>query len=710
MNRITSILILWGLLCLCSALQAQNAGRIQNLESRLDSMAQFVSGLTEKTNITLRDVPVAEYVRAIGLQHHVNVFIEDTPKQLMTSNLANESVQSVLLFVCKTFEYDLSFTGTIIQFVPYQAPSYEPQTVVRELNIEYEQGLLSLDLKQDSLYPVLREISRLTGRKIVAKPGTEGMLTAYLPPTAVDTALEALFLANGFRLSPRRKGYYVLQNSQSSLAHTPENGPSGRTDFSVEAFEDGAEQFVSVQAEDADLSSLLKGIFEATGLSYLMYDKLNGLVSLDADITRLPDLLGHLFRGTEYTYRKDGDLFLIGAKTLDGLRSTRIVRMKYRPTFQAIELIPGVKSTAQSQTNRNTNQNRQQNRRNPEAARTNSPYNNTNQNHNNNSQNGYQNSYGNSSSGTGLGTGQNQYGPSTDATIPPEITKTTVGETEIIEYPELNRIILDGPTDQIDRIAWFLEQIDRPVPMVKVEMLVVEVNKDRMLNTGVKAGLKASNDTLPRIQNLLPGVNYELAGDELNAILGHFPTLSNLGVLKNNFYVQLRAQEIQGNVKVKMQPVLSMLNGRSASLVIGQTQYYLLETQTASTGAVNNFQTFTQRFESIEASISLSLKPYISDDDMVTLEVLPDFTTPVGSFSSEVPPTIATRRFDSIIRVKNGETVILGGLTQEEVRDNSTGLPLLSRIPLLRRLTGNVDTGKSSTSLVIFITPTIYYH
>ncbi|MEL6846105.1 MAG: type II and III secretion system protein, partial [Bacteroidota bacterium] len=177
-----------------------------------------------------------------------------------------------------------------------------------------------------------------------------------------------------------------------------------------------------------------------------------------------------------------------------------------------------------------------------------------------------------------------------------------------------------------------------------------------------------------------------------------------------DFYLQLRAQESQGNLKVRMEPVLSMLNGREASLTIGQTQYFLLETTTSTSGAVNNFQQFTQRFDRIDANITLTLKPYISDNGIVTLDVLPDFTTPVGSFSADVPPTIATRRFVSTIRVKEGETVVLGGLNEEAITENREGIPWISRVPVLKWFTGNVQRTNLQSSLLIYITPTIYYN
>ncbi len=315
---------------------------------------------------------------------------------------------------------------------------------------------------------------------------------------------------------------------------------------------------------------------------------------------------------------------------MEGVRATRIVKLKYRPTVQAIELIP---------------------------------------------------------------------------------PKSLEG-VEVIEYAELNRIILRGPTDRVEDLSYFLEEVDKPIPMVKVEMIVVEVDKSRLLATGLKAGLRVPGDSLATTKQVLPGIDYKLTGPQVNDILGNsgIPFLSSLGRLSSNFYVQLRAQESQGNLSIKMKPVLSMLNGREATLTIGQTQYYLLDTQTSSTGAVNNFNQFTQRFEKIEANINLTVKPYISEADMVPLDLIPDFTNPLGTFDPNVPPTISTRKFESTIRVRNGETVILGGLSREETNESGSGIPFLSRIPVLKWFFSSREKSKVDSSLIIYITPVIYYN
>ncbi|MEO1218783.1 MAG: hypothetical protein AAFY45_34945, partial [Bacteroidota bacterium] len=232
------------LLLFSIGLRAQSDDRIQNLQVMLDSLAADIPGLNEQTTISLRDVSLAEYLRAIGIQHSVNLYIPETPNQIITHNLVNEPVKTVLLFVCKSFNYEIEPTGNILEFIPYEAPAIETEPEAKPLDISFEDGLLSVDLKNDSLYKVIRRISELSGIKIVSRPGLSGKLSAYLPPTPIDTALEALFLTNGFVLNPRKKGYYVLDKSLPDA----DNPVRDRLSFEVESFTDGDDEYITTTA------------------------------------------------------------------------------------------------------------------------------------------------------------------------------------------------------------------------------------------------------------------------------------------------------------------------------------------------------------------------------------------------------------------------------------------------------------------------------
>lgn len=675
--------------------KAQEQNRLEALSELLDSLAVRIPALNEETNISFSKVPLAAYLRAIGLEHQINLYVDDTPGLLITSNLSKEPVKNVFLFICKNFNYTIEVVGSILEFKPYVPPKVVKQAPPAYTpNISFKDGLLSVDLKQDSLFEVVKIISSLSGEKLLLPSGTKGNITAFLPPTPLDTALEAIFRTNGFLLRKRRKGYTILEPTGQGSLNGELTQPKGNN-FFIETYTDGEQDYISIDAKNADLDLMMEVLFERLGTSYLLYDPLDGQVTAHAEFSTLDDWLNHVFQGTDYSYKKEEELYLLGKSEHPWLQTIEMVKLKHRPTSQAMELIPGISGiTANGNDARNANLNRTNTTLNNRTGTLNNPrLNNT----------GLNNSLNNLQ-------GLNGRQPSLSQSLPPQITKAKVGEVDLVEYAELNRLILKGPADQVREIQDFLIEIDRPIPMIRIEMLVVEVNQDRFLSTGVTAGVRQSGDSVGNSANILPGFNYTLDGVDLNQLLGNVPALAPLGVLSQNFYVNLQAQETRGNLKVQMKPVLSMLNGREASLTIGQTQYFLLETTTANTGAVNNFQQFTQRFESINANVTLTVKPFVSDEGMVTLDVMPDFTTPIGSFDPNVPPTIATRRFVSTIRVKDGESVVLGGLTENSIGENTQGLPWVSRVPILKWFFGNVQKTRNRSSLLIYITPKVTYY
>ena len=105
----------------------------------------------------------------------------------------------------------------------------------------------------------------------------------------------------------------------------------------------------------------------------------------------------------------------------------------------------------------------------------------------------------------------------------------------------------------------------------------------------------------------------------------------------------------------------------------------------------------------------MEITPWVSASGDVTVDIKPEFKTPVGSLSSEVPPTINSRILDSTVRLKDGETIILGGLIQESNVDNVNKVPILGNIPLLGRLFRNKSTSTIKSELVVFVTPHVFY-
>lgn len=637
--------LLGALLCWighCQALAQRQEARLEQLSLELDSMARFIPGLNRKSDLALTDVPLHDYLRSLGKVHQINLYIDEYPKAIITNNFVNESVKSILLFLCKKFDLDIEPVGTILNFVPYIAKVEQtPPPKPKEAKLSYENGLLSFDLNGDSLSGVLRAVSRLTGETIITMPGASGVLSGYIPPGDFEPSLENLLFSNGFSLQRHRKGFYLVApltspnnnaNGGRLNANGGGNGSFGAPgQYQLEVAQDTTgEPFIFLTAEDRPIQEVLKDLFGQLGIEYFVFDPIQGNTTLHVDGAPLDEILKNVFRGTEYTFKNDQGVYLFGKRGVEGLREVRIINLKYRPTEKVIELLPSK-------------------------------------------------------------------------------LKENV---ELKEFVELNRIIASGSSEGIREIEAFIREIDRPVPMVRIEMVVVDVDFNKLLQAGIKAGLSQPGDTVGAIKNLLPGLDYSLTGSAINTILANsgIPGLANLGALRSNFYLQLQASESRGLLRVVTRPVISTLNGNQASLTIGQTQYYKLQTNTASNGAVNAFSQVAQHFETIEINTTISVKPFVSQDGQVTLEVKPNFTTPGVQADPTIPPTILTRSFQSTIRVKNGETVVLGGLSRESTSNSTSGLPFISRIPVLKWFFGKNSRNRSRSSLIIYITPTIEYN
>ena len=275
-------------------------------------------------------------------------------------------------------------------------------------------------------------------------------------------------------------------------------------------------------------------------------------------------------------------------------------------------------------------------------------------------------------------------------------------------FNDLNALIITGSEQSIGRVENFLRQIDKPVPNVLIEVIVVEVRKSYQLNTGIKAFL---GDSVPTTSGqIFSGVDVTLSSQSFNRVLNNLDSrgIMNLGRVTPNFYATIQAMEENSDLNIKSTPKLSTLNGHEATMTIGQSVYYLIETQNV-TGGVNPIVTVTPRYEKVEANLDLKINPFVSDMEDVTLTIEAEFSDFIPPTVEGAPPGNATRKFLSKIRVKNEDMVVMGGLEEKSESSGGSGIPVLSRIPVLKWLFSSKSEAKSNSKLLIFIKPTIVY-
>jgi type IV pilus assembly protein PilQ len=290
------------------------------------------------------------------------------------------------------------------------------------------------------------------------------------------------------------------------------------------------------------------------------------------------------------------------------------------------------------------------------------------------------------------------------AVIPEGIRKNVT----ISEFVELNGFVISGDDQRITEIKDFLRSIDQTVPVVMIEVMIVDVNRSRTLTTGLKAGL--GNGPTESGGTISPGINYNLNANSINSLLNSFngAGVFNLGNVAPSFYVSIQALETDGVLKLRSTPQLSTLNGHEATLSIGETEYYL-EVRNDLIGTQNPTVTTSQIYKPINADLSLKILPIVSSEDMVTLDIEVSQSTFTDRISETAPPGSVQRKFSSSIRMKDREMIVLGGLEEKETSQSGSGLPFLSRIPVLKWIFGSRTKKNSQSKLTIFIRPTIIY-
>lgn len=275
---------------------------------------------------------------------------------------------------------------------------------------------------------------------------------------------------------------------------------------------------------------------------------------------------------------------------------------------------------------------------------------------------------------------------------------------EIKTFPDLNSLILGGDRRDVVRVETFLQSIDKPVPLITMEIIIADVTKSNIREIGLGGGV--GKTPVPTSGTLGPGIDMTFSAGAVNNLLQRMQGTVNLGRVTPNFYLSLQALEENGTVRLQSTPKLSTLNGHEATLTSGETQYYK-EVQNNYYGTQNPISSESYQWKSVDANLSIKVTPYVSTDRQITLEIEFEQTEFTGRESENAPPGTATRSFKSIIKVQNEEMVLLGGLDRNSMEKSSRGIPFLARVPVIKWFFGKEKRNKVERTLNVFIKPTV---
>lgn len=291
-------------------------------------------------------------------------------------------------------------------------------------------------------------------------------------------------------------------------------------------------------------------------------------------------------------------------------------------------------------------------------------------------------------------------------TLPSSLTQNL----EIKEFVELNGFVVSGSKTHIQEFKDYIYEIDLVVPVIQIEVIIVQYQKSYEIQTGTQAGI--NNEASATTSGVLfPTSDVTLNATSVNGLIDAFNGLGiiNLGKVSERFYLNLKALENNSLIKLSSTPKLVTLNGHDATSSIGETSYYFEQNNRLINSGINDNILQSGTWKSTEANLSINIKPFVSKDENVTLTISVEKSSFLARAGEDAPPGKSTQKFESLVRVKNNEMVLLGGLDELENENSGTGTPFLSRIPVIKWLFSGRQKRKEKSKLHIFIKPTVTY-
>ena len=324
------------------------------------------------------------------------------------------------------------------------------------------------------------------------------------------------------------------------------------------------------------------------------------------------------------------------------------------------------------------------------------------------------NSTGNNSGGGTSGSGNQNVQGATNETAEKNLKEyKTLFAASVIANKETGVLSVRATGRQHESIQEFIDRVQSGAKrQVLIEASIVEITLNDQFQAGVDWSRLGAGGILNgfTFQQALLGTNLTTAP----AVAIGYNKSTGLGDLA----ASIRLLQTFGDTKVLSSPKLMVLNSQTAILkVVDNLVYFTVKADTtAGTSVSPAITTFTTTPHTIPVGVWMSVTPQINENSAVTLNVRPTIARQVGlgvqdpnpdlRIDSRVPQ-IQVREMESMLQVNSGNTVILGGLMQDEINNTNNGIPGLMSLPVVGKAFSAKNQSSRKTELVIFLRPTV---
>lgn len=273
-----------------------------------------------------------------------------------------------------------------------------------------------------------------------------------------------------------------------------------------------------------------------------------------------------------------------------------------------------------------------------------------------------------------------------------EMLTKGVGEARIDD--RTNKLVVRDYPEKMEAIAQLIHAFDERSQQVLIEAAILQIIHKNESKLGMdweamladKVKLKSSFPLTTGGKLTVATVALQQAGD---------------------YSFIVHAAEVLGRTKILSSPKITVVNNQEAKILIGSKEAYVTTTvsQTGTGTAVT-----AEQVNFIDVGVKLFVTPTISREGFVSMKIRPEIsskTTPIKTSQGNEIPIVETSEAETTVQVKDGNTVIIAGLMKNEKSKDVSGLPFLSRMPILGILFRSTSESDKQTELVILLTPRI---
>jgi len=260
-----------------------------------------------------------------------------------------------------------------------------------------------------------------------------------------------------------------------------------------------------------------------------------------------------------------------------------------------------------------------------------------------------------------------------------------------------NRIMVTDTAAKIAAIEKVIKAFDQKDREVLIEAKILQIT----LSDEFKLGIDWEG-VIADYHNLTFGSDFDvLSSSEKRGQL-------SIGTVADDGYTALvEALETVGETNILSAPRIMVVNNEEAKILVGSTQPYVTTTTTTPSAGPS---TIAESVNFIDVGVKLYVTPTIHEDDFITMKIRPEVssvTSNLTTSNNNTIPIVETSEAETVVNVKDGVSVIIGGLIKEETINTTKKVPFLGNIPILGMAFRSKSDSTSKTEIVIFLTPQI---